>query len=326
MKLSLTILILSLLGSLFGSVASQPDLKIAEIYTVPTEFRPNENVTIKFRVVNIGNNFSGDFYTAIYFDGKKVKEIYCDGLQPYQLIKMNYSLIWPDDVFTHEIKCFADIYNNVSESNEGNNIKIEFFNATNMPPLVPTIIGPKEGEIGKEYEFRISSIDPENDPIFYFIKWGDGNVTKTEYKKSGEEIIVKHAWYKGGRYKILVKAIDKYKASSKWAEKEIIIKDNIPPKVIIAKPRDGIYVFDRKIFPYFATIVFGKITIEAIAINGVEKVEFYIDNLLRHTSFECPYKWIWDETVFGIHKICVKAYDIAGNFAIDEETVWIANL
>ena len=49
--------------------------------------------------------------------------------------------------------------------------------------------------------------------------------------------------------------------------------------------------------------------------NGVTKVEFYIDSVLKGTDTSAPYSYSWDTTAYpnGSHTIFSKAYDAAGN-------------
>ncbi|MEA2055189.1 MAG: beta-galactosidase trimerization domain-containing protein [Candidatus Thermoplasmatota archaeon] len=99
----------------------------------------------------------------------------------------------------------------------------------------------------------------------------------------------------------------------------------------IGRPeRGGIYFMDREIMVTNSdkAIIIGKITIqaEAYSIEGIEKVEFYIDDELKFVDYDEPYEWIWNEFAFGRHEIKVMAYDSMGNEASDEQEIWIFNL
>jgi len=76
------------------------------------------------------------------------------------------------------------------------------------------------------------------------------------------------------------------------------------------------------------TIILGKITIKADAYDedGIDRVEFYIDNVLKYTGEGEPYKLLWDEFAIGTHEILVKAYDGTGNEASTRVTVFIFNM
>ncbi len=106
--------------------------------------------------------------------------------------------------------------------------------------------------------------------------------------------------------------------------------DATPPTVEIAKPKERyLYLFDYEIIPIGLTLIIGPITVEAEAIDnesGMNRVEFYTDDELKHTDNETPYEWKWDETVFFMHTIKAVAYDNAGNHASNEIQVCIFNI
>ena len=79
--------------------------------------------------------------------------------------------------------------------------------------------------------------------------------------------------------------------------------------VSITKPRNGLYIFDRKILPLHGTVVVGGVTITVEASKDTSKVEFYIDNDLKYTDDTYPFSWFWDERKFGIHTIKVLGYN-----------------
>jgi len=106
-----------------------------------------------------------------------------------------------------------------------------------------------------------------------------------------------------------------------------ILVEERPVEVEIRKPREKfLYIFDREIMPFFDTVIIGKITVEVDAGDGIERVEFYIDDVLKFTDYDEPYLWLWDEFAIGRHEIKVVACDIEGNLAQDKMNVIIFNL
>ena len=113
--------------------------------------------------------------------------------------------------------------------------------------------------------------------------------------------------------------------------------DSEDPQVAITKPGPGIYWRDMKLWPILSftllpwtnTYIFRFITIEASAndnFSGVDRVEFYIQGVLKETDTTAPYGWLWHETAFFKQTIEVKAYDKAGNMNSDSKEVSIFNI
>lgn len=77
----------------------------------------------------------------------------------------------------------------------------------------------------------------------------------------------------------------------------------------IMRPQEGkLYLMDRDVMSISSNkaIIIGKITLQAET-NG-DRVEFYVDNVLKHSDEEEPYSWTWNEFSFGGHEIKVVAY------------------
>jgi WD40 repeat protein len=98
----------------------------------------------------------------------------------------------------------------------------------NEPPSTPTIEGPTEGIVGEEYDYTISSIDPEGDDVYFWIEWGDGcpAVNWIGPYESGEEVTISHTWPDSGTYMIQAKAKDVNDAESDWGYLEVTMPMN----------------------------------------------------------------------------------------------------
>jgi len=98
--------------------------------------------------------------------------------------------------------------------------------------------------------------------------------------------------------------------------------------VKIISPVEGfLYIRNLKIRSLFTTLIFGKITIKVNAVNyiyGIEKVEFYVDNILRKIDTDPPYSWRWrlSSHIRHRHTIKVVAYDTTGASIDDDLKVW----
>ncbi len=95
---------------------------------------------------------------------------------------------------------------------------------SNSPPDAPSISGETNGKVGVEYEFRLQAFDPDNNPVSFYIEWGDGSTTGwTIERASGEYCYYVHTWSSKGNYTIRAKAKDVFNEESNWTEFEIKI-------------------------------------------------------------------------------------------------------
>ena len=116
-----------------------------------------------------------------------------------------------------------------------------------------------------------------------------------------------------------------------YGSRILFLKEGDKPIIYFEKPKEGyLYIADREIMPILIdnTIVIGEITVEADAYdeNGIEKVEFCIDDVLKSNDDVEPYRWLWNEFAVGRHELKVIVYDNGGNTATDEIEVIIFNI
>jgi hypothetical protein len=105
--------------------------------------------------------------------------------------------------------------------------------------------------------------------------------------------------------------------------------DTVPPVIKITKPINyGIYIFNKLMFPLKTLqmpVIVQMFTIEASASDnesGIERVEFFIDGVLKGNDASEPYSYDWKEIISGKHTLTVTAYDNAGNNASAEILVF----
>ncbi|KAA0014823.1 MAG: hypothetical protein FE037_02910 [Thermoplasmata archaeon] len=141
--------------------------------------------------------------------------------------------------------------------------------------------------------------------------------------------------FKGERVEVYdVSSGEKFEGDPENLEVEVpaytprILVEERPVEVEIRKPKEKfLYIFDREILPFFNTIIIGKVTIgvDASDEDGIERVEFYVDDVLKYTDYDEPYLWHWDEFAMGWHEIKVVAYDNSGKEGEDKINVMIFN-
>jgi len=83
---------------------------------------------------------------------------------------------------------------------------------SNSPPETPTISGEANGIVREDYEYKLRVVDPDNNPISFYIDWGDGFKEWTPERASGE--------------KIRCKAKDTLGEESNWAYLEVTMPKN----------------------------------------------------------------------------------------------------
>jgi hypothetical protein len=106
----------------------------------------------------------------------------------------------------------------------------------NQSPTTPFLDGPMGGKAGQKYMYRLVSIDPDNDKVYYFIDWGDQtNSSWLGPYNSGEEISVSHTWSKRGTYIIKAKAKDTFGSESDWEILEVSMPRTISFKSMFIK-------------------------------------------------------------------------------------------
>jgi hypothetical protein len=151
-----------------------------------------------------------------------------------------------------------------------------------------------------------NTYDPENDGIYL-----------------SESLGVHEHWNKS----IDIFSPDRYSGPSDNGIDFIAVKDGqAEPSIDIATPRTGyVYISGEQKFRFLMTLIIGDIDIEA-EINGVnsniEKVEFYIDEVLQYTDMEEPYIWTWQGGPILKHTLKAKAYYNTTETLEDEMVVW----
>jgi len=78
----------------------------------------------------------------------------------------------------------------------------------NSKPSKPIIKGPIDLNVNTNYTFIIESSDMDNDPIQFFVDWGDGIKMSTEFIENASTTGINKIWTEPGKYTISVQAYD----------------------------------------------------------------------------------------------------------------------
>jgi parallel beta-helix repeat protein len=86
-----------------------------------------------------------------------------------------------------------------------------------------------------------------------------------------------------------------------------------------------LYIHNREICQFFMTVIIGSIDIKVIAYeyqNGIDYVDFFIDDIHQITIDEPPYQWTWDDDMFFRHTLTTTAYDTSGKNISHQLQIW----
>ena len=97
-------------------------------------------------------------------------------------------------------------------------------------PEIPTITGKSTGKLEQKYYYNITTTDPQNDEIYFYIMCSDCNaIFKSEWLKSGDTFMYSHCWccfyQTSNPFIIRAKAIDSKGYESDWGEFQVIISN-----------------------------------------------------------------------------------------------------
>ncbi len=98
---------------------------------------------------------------------------------------------------------------------------------SNSPPETPTISGTTNGKVREDYWYTFRAVDPDNNPLSWYIEWGDGtNTGWTSEWASEEKCYYEHKWLIRGAYTIRAKAKDTLGEESDWGYLEVTMPMN----------------------------------------------------------------------------------------------------
>jgi PKD repeat protein len=92
----------------------------------------------------------------------------------------------------------------------------------NNAPSKPLLEGTTSGNKNVSYSYYVSVSDEDNDPIKYFISWGDNTNITTDFLINND-VLYNHTWTKPGKYIMWVQAFDDKEAASEKTHLTILI-------------------------------------------------------------------------------------------------------
>jgi len=108
---------------------------------------------------------------------------------------------------------------------------------TNDEPDAPTINGPIHGRVGNYYDYTFVSEDFDENEVWFYIEWGDGQTEDwIGPYDSEEEVTISYKWSKEGTFIIQAQARDGYKYKSNLGTLEVTIpRDKATNNVLLLR-------------------------------------------------------------------------------------------
>jgi hypothetical protein len=134
-------------------------------------------------------------------------------------------------------------------SSQSSQDQIEVYYITNLPPNKPdTPSGAISGKTGISYSYSTSTIDPDDDYVYYWFDWGDGSNSGWDGPhNSGDIISLSHIWSADGTYPLKVKAKDINDEESVWSN---------PLEVIMPKSNNCVNFWIMRLINRFPILEF----------------------------------------------------------------------
>lgn len=171
--------------------------------------------------------------------------------------------------------------------------------------------GPYNGIVDEPVHFK-GTASGGYPPYDWRWDFGDGN---TSNEQNPVHVFTNHNVYKVE----LIVTDSKGNTSSNTTTATIV--ENTPPTIDITKPKNALYVFNKRLLSLLKPFIIGRIDIEVNASDEqgkIQRVEFYIDSELKFVDTIEPYLFTWDERTFFTHTIKAIAYDTSGKNSSDE--------
>jgi parallel beta-helix repeat protein len=95
-----------------------------------------------------------------------------------------------------------------------------YIRLTNATPYIPEIfLGPDSVPFYASYKYGVYATDPDDDPVYYQMDWGDGQVSdwRGPYPET-DSCYFYHAWEDLGTYEVSTRAKDDWGETSEWTE------------------------------------------------------------------------------------------------------------
>ena len=138
------------------------------------------------------------------------------------------------------------------------------------------ITGETQGKAGKRYWYSLTGYDPDQNPISFYIDWGDNTTTGWTLERASEEVCYyEHTYTEKGTYTIRAKVRDVLNLESDWGT------------LVVKMPLTQSYPFLSRLinrFPLLAKL-FELLTKDTTPVQEMQTPSFWPETQQEHYDF-----------------------------------------
>ena len=295
-----------------------PDLTPLSISLKPTQPRVGEVVKIALIVKNIGSATSEECYGALLLGGMLEASVFIPHLDPGESTET--TLEWfPLDQGLVDMGLFVDYWDSIRESNEENNF-LEVYADITLTEITSLefVTGPKVFNVTQtSVVVKWETNEGSDSRIGYDSIAGSYSLDKTEHIITRTHSIMLTDLKPSTTYHFSVHSQDLIGNTIHSNDKTfetLPFLDDIRPSISIIAPDS------------YQGIV--EVSADAWDDLGVERTEFYLDDILVFTDYSPPYGFSVDTSAYenGVHTLEVVATDYSGQSITETKPIDIINV
>ena len=289
---------------------TEPDLVITDVW--------NEGSAICYQLQNVGSAaVPGGHSTVLHIDGAQViSQSVGVVLEPNARWEGCFAYTWTCTPLEDHVIVGADHMGVVAESEEGNNMREDFFPCDDVPPQITA--GPLVVDVGQDSARVWWTTSEPCDSLVRYARLAGA----FDFEEADPTAVLTHEVSLVGldpsaTYHFTVRSAD---ANANTVESRDGVFETLPES-------DDVY---PDVFFSAPGQLEGMVAIEADASDniGVEKVEFLLDDMLLFTDYSPPYVLNLDTVLYtnGEHILTTRVIDLAGRTNDHNQATTISNL
>lgn len=290
-----------------------PDLVVTRLW--------NQQGTICYELRNQGEGTAPAGHTTAFLDRDQVvRDSVLTPLAPKQIYQGCFHVSWQCAGSTATLQVQADYENGVIESNETNNILLETWSCVVPSPNI--IGGPEVQQLTSQSTTLLWQTDQPGDSQVYYSQQSRGSeIQVVQAEKILRHSVILSNLHPYTVYRFWVQSQDaqgRIARSREMAFQTLPRADERDPQVILQ--------WNDAADPSQLRGV-ARVAADASDNQGLQKVEFYMDNVLVFTAFSPPYDYELDTSKYanGTHQFEVMALDWSGRKTRQVTEIIVAN-